>query len=494
VVATYGQLGEREAAQGALEELLTLKPDFTASAREEFGKWYGPGELLESMIEGLRKAGLEVPEASETASPAGQARATEAPTTGTEGLRARDSGAARADEGFWVAVLPFKHTGADAEVTALAEGLTDEIVTGLARFSYLRVVSSSSTSRFSDEVIDVRAAGREIGARYVMEGSLRQAGGQLRATVRLVDAQTGAHLWAETYDRPFSSDRIFALQDELAPRIVSTIADSNGVLPQSMGEAVRRRDPAQLSPYEAVLRSFAYFQRVTADELAAARAALELAVRKAPDYADAWALLALLCAQEHGQGFDLLPDALAVGADAAQRAIEAGPSNHLSHFSLAQVLFFQKQFQSFRNAAERTVALNPMDGNAVAFMGELLIYTGDFERGLELAARAKQLNPNHPDWYWYADFYYSYRQGDDRGALAFLQKVNLPGHWGLHAAKAACFGNLGESAAAKRSLEKLLELRPDFAATARRQMEKWWEPDYVERFLDGLRKAGLDAA
>jgi tetratricopeptide (TPR) repeat protein len=331
-----------------------------------------------------------------------------------------------------------------------------------------------------------------LGARYVMEGSLRQAGTKLRLAVQLVDAVSGAHLWAENYERTFSPEALFELQDELVPRIVSTVADMNGVLPRSMSEVVRSRAPEALSPYEAVLRSFGYFERVTAEELAAARSGLELAVRKAPAYADAWAMLALLCVQEHGQGFNLQIDCLTSGATAARRAVEAAPANHLAHFSLAQALFFQKEFQSFRNTAERAVALNPMDGNSIAFLGELLTYAGDWECGMTLAARAKQLNPNHPGWYWYADFYNAYRQGDYRGALDFLIKSNLPGHWGMQAGMAACHGQLGERDAAAKALQALLKLRPDFADTICKEVEKWWNPDYGERFIDGLRKAGLE--
>ncbi len=128
-----------------------------------------------------------------------------------------DSGAARAEEGFWVAVLPFKYGGANAELTALAEGFTEDIVTGLSRFSYLRVIARSSTLRYARQEVDVRAVGKELGARYVMEGSLRQAGSRLRIAVQLVDASSGAHLWAETYDRTFRPEEIFALQDEVVP-------------------------------------------------------------------------------------------------------------------------------------------------------------------------------------------------------------------------------------------------------------------------------------
>ena len=373
---------------------------------------------------------------------------------------------ARRDEGFWVAVLPFKYVGVNADLSALAEGLSEDIVTGLSRFSYLRVIARSSTLRLAKDPSDVRAVGKELGARYVMEGSLRQAGTKLRLAVQVVDATSGAHLWAENYERAFSSEAVFELQDDLVPRIVSTVADMNGVLPRSLSQAVRSRTPEQLTPYEAVLRSFRYLEQVTPGSLAIAREGVELAVEKAPTYADAWAMLAFLCAQEHGQGFNLRADCLTTGLFAARRAVDAAPANHLAHFSLAQALFFQKEFQSFRNAAERTVALNPMDGNSIALLGELLIYAGDWNRGLALVERAKQLNPNHPGWYWYADFYNCYRQRDYRGAIAFLLKADLRGHWGMHAGLAAAHAQLGENDAAGKALQDLLKLRPDFRG--------WW--------------------
>jgi TolB-like protein/Tfp pilus assembly protein PilF len=484
--AAFGQLGERQPAQKALAELLALRPGFARAAREELGKWFDP-DLVEHFADGLRKAGLEIAGDEAMAGPAAALEPAR-PSAGDT------SGAVRQDEGFWVAVLPFKYGGAEASLKALAEGLADDIVTGLSRFSYLRVIARGSTLRYTDQATDLRVVGKELGARYVMEGTLRQAGGKLRLAVQLVDAVSGAHLWAENYERAFSPEAVFELQDELVPRIVSTVADMHGVLPRTMSEALRSRTPEQLSPYEAVLRSFGYSERVTPEELAGARSGLELAVRRAPAYADAWAMLAWLCIQDYAQGFNLQPDSLASGFAAAQRAVEAAPSNHLAHFSLAQALFFRREFQSFRNAAERAVALNPMNGDSIAFLGELLTYAGERERGLELAGRAKQLNPNHPGWYWYADFYDAYRRGDDRGALDAALKVNLPGQWFSHAATAVACGQLGQRDAAARAVRDLLKVRPDFAARVRKDIEKWWEPEYVERMIDGWRKAGLDVA
>jgi eukaryotic-like serine/threonine-protein kinase len=193
------------------------------------------------------------------------------PASRTHTAIAADSGAARAEEGFWVAVLPFKYTGSNADLAALADGLTDDIVTNMSKFSYLRVIARSSTARYAQQVVDVRNAARELGARYVMEGSVRHAGAKVRIAVQLVDASTGAGLWAEAYDRPFQADTTLELLDDVVPRIVSTVADTNGVLPHSMTEALRHRDPETLTPYEAVLRSFGHYQRVNASEHAIAR-------------------------------------------------------------------------------------------------------------------------------------------------------------------------------------------------------------------------------
>jgi TolB-like protein/tRNA A-37 threonylcarbamoyl transferase component Bud32 len=485
LAAIYAQLGELEPARSAVRDLLAIRSDFAAVARAELGKWWQP-ELVEQMIEGLRKAGLEIG-GQELAGPEGTAPAFAASHSSAQSA----SGASRADEGFWVAVLPFKSTAGSAELKSLADGLSEEIITGLSRFSYLRVIARGSTAKYSSDSADIRAIGKELGARYVMEGSLRQAGNKLRLAVQLVEATTGSDLWAENYERTFSREAVFALQDDLATRIVSTVADMNGVLPRSMSQDTCSRDPQQLSPYEAVLRSFAYFERVTPEDLRDARSALALAVQKAPGYADAWAMLALLHVQDFAQGFDLQADSLASGTAAAQRAVAAAPSNHLAHFSLAQALFFQKEFQSFRNVAARAIELNPLDGNSLALLGEFFTYAGDLERGLALAERAKQLNPNHPGWYWHTEFNHAYRQGDYRGALGFALKSNMPNDWGTQSLIAAAYGQLGEPEAAGKAVRELLKLRPDVGAKICREAEKWFDPEYGERLIDGLRKAGL---
>jgi TolB-like protein len=440
-------------------------------------------------VQTARDVGNEFRDLAQTAS-----RKAPATSSGARAVTAADSGAARAEEGFWIAVLPFKYVGANAELTALADGITDDIVTGLSRFSYLRVIARSSTLHCAKGELDVRAVGRELGARYVMEGTLRLAGSRVRIAVQLVDAQSGAHLWAETYDRTFHPEEIFALQDDLVPKIVSTVAETYGVLPRNMGEALRNRDPKQLTPYEAVLRSFAYFPRLSAVEHAAAEAGLERAVQQAPGYADGWAMLSMLYREEYTHGFNLKADPIGRAHAAARRAVEAAPSNHLAYHALASAQFFRRELQAFRNSAEKAVALNPMDGFTTAYMGFLIAYTGDWDRGCVLVEHARDLNPHHPGWYWFPSFFDAYRKRDYRAALGFALKVNMPGFWRTNLALATAYGQLGEQAAADIAVRELLALRPDFPAVAREELGKWWDKELIEHLLEGLRKAGLEVA
>src|SRR5207245_1315467 len=153
----------------------------------------------------------------------------------------------RHDEGLWLAVLPFKSSG-DAEMELFADGLGEEITTGLSRFRYLSVVASASAARLKGEAGDERALAAKLGARYVLERSIRKGGAGIRVSAQLVDTQTGAQLWAETYNRDLQASSIFAAQDDIAARIVATVADSYGVLVHSMSAAIGRKDDADLTP------------------------------------------------------------------------------------------------------------------------------------------------------------------------------------------------------------------------------------------------------
>ena len=490
MASACGHLGRRAEAAAAVRDLLALDPEFAAHARSNVGTWHFASGLMEPILEGLRKAGLSIPETDDSSGSPRPKVAVRAKTD--QGKAGTDAETVRANEGFWVAVLPFKYSGGNADLTALADGMTEEIVTGLSRFSYLRVIALGSTARYANQAVDIRSAGKELGARYVMEGSLRQAGARLRVAVQLVDTISGAHLWAETYDRAFSSDEIFTLQDDLVPRIVSTVADMHGVLPRSMSEVVRQKSADQMSPYEALLRSFGYNERFTPEDLAEVRACLERAVQQAPNNAECWAMLSLMYANEYGHWDNATPDSLDRSLRAARTAVEAAPLHSLPYYALAQALYFKKEFTAFRVAADRAISLNPMDGATAAFMGMLIAYSGDWERGCALSDKGCQLNPNHPGWYCYPAWHDSYRKKDYRKALDLAFQLNAPQNYYTHAVLAMCYAQLGRMEEARKALRDMLALKPNYAEVARELHGRWIQPDLVEQLMDGLRKAGLE--
>lgn len=398
----------------------------------------------------------------------------------------------RREEGFWIAVLPFKYAGTNADLSAFADGLFEEVVTGLSRFSYLRVIARSLTLRLARDSRDVREVGKELGARYVMEGSLRQVGKKLRVAVQLVDAKSGAHLWAESYERSFNPETIFELQDELVPRIVSTVADQYGALVHSMSESLRGKRVGEHTAHEAVLRAFGYQERFTVEEHAEVREILEAALARAPSHSDCLAELSCVYWHEHVFGYNSRPDSLGRALATAQRAVAAAPTNHFAHAAVAYVFFFQKDFLAFRPEAERALALNPMDSSTMALLGTMIAYAGDWPDGVSLVERAKELNPHHPGWYHYLAAYDAYRRHDYRDALASALKVNMPGYYWPHATLAAVYGQLGERERATAALRELHAISPTFGARARALYAVWNETEFVEHLLDGLRKAGLE--
>jgi adenylate cyclase len=174
--------------------------------------------------------------------------------------------------------------------------------------------------------------------------------------------------------------------------------------------------------------------------------------------------------------------------------VEAAPSNHLAYHALATVLFYLREFQAFRNAADRAVALNPMDGYTAAYQGFLTAYSGDWARGCAWAERARKLNPHHPGWYWFPSVFDAYRKRDYRAALDAALKINMPRFWRAHLALAVSYGQLGERDAARIALRQLLSLKPEFASAAHQELAKTWDSELVEHLMEGLRKAGLESA
>lgn len=261
-----------------------------------------------------------------------------------------------------------------------------------------------------------------------------------------------------------------------------------------MTEALRNRDPESLTPYEALLRSFGFHQHVNAAEQLAGRTALERAVKQVPDCADYWAMLSWLYRAEYSHGYNMLPNSMDRCLAAARRAADLAPSSQFPHAALASAFFFRRELASFRTAALRALPLNRMEGYITAFMGMLLAFSGDWERGCAEVERATQLNPSHPGWYWLALVLNAYRQRDSQRALELVLKVNMPGLWLAQIILALVYIQLGNTDRARATVRDLLAARPDLRTNLREELGKWWQPDMIEQMASDLRKAGLEVA
>ncbi|HTZ81676.1 MAG TPA: hypothetical protein VMB66_00705, partial [Candidatus Acidoferrales bacterium] len=473
--AALGQLGEH--AQKALKELLVIRPDFARTARQEFGKWFDE-ELAEHYVDGLRKAGLHIVDNADASA----------------GGRTSNSSAVRAEEGFWVAVLPFREPSGDTALESLAYGLTEDITIGLSRFPYLQVIARNSAMTYKGRAVDIRSVGRELGAHYVMEGSIRRRGSAVRVSVQLMDAASGTQLWTEVYDREVSGEDTFQIQDDLTDHIVTSVADGYGVLVRSMAAPTRDRNVEELTASELVLRQYAFMQQIHIEEHALLRTGLEKVLEREPNHANGWASLANLYLLEYCDEFNELPDSLERSREATWRAIKIDPTCQMAWRVLAAVHFFAHDFSAFRQTGERAISLNPRDGTTQAFIGTMLAFAGDWERGVAMLQRAMDLSRHHPGWYHNTSFHYYYRKGEYEPALQAAKKINSPDYNWMYVAIAAACGMLGRQQEAAAAIVSLRRCAPEFLELGkiRKVIEKWDpEKDEVERLMVGLQKAGL---
>ena len=209
-----------------------------------------------------------------------------------------------------------------------------------------------------------------------------------------------------------------------------------------------------------------------------------------PGNADCWAMLSWIYSHEYGHGFNPRPGSLDRALVAARRAVDLAPSNHLALQALGVVLFFRKDIAGCLNAAERAMALNPLDGSNEAIF--LITFAGDWDRGCALIERAMELNPHHPGWYRLMFSFNEYRKANYRAALDEAVKANVPGFFWTNVMLAAAHAQLGELEAARNALRDLLAQKEDFARSASETIGKWLDPQLAAHLIEGLRKAGLE--
>jgi adenylate cyclase len=392
-------------------------------------------------------------------------------------------------------VLPFLNLSGDPEQAYFAEGVTDQIVTDLARFKALFVLSIESTAKYQEGAADPQRLKRELGVDYLLDGSVRRETDGLRLSTRLVDARSGKIIWVKTYDDKLTPANVFQIQDDISQEVSAIVASNYGVIAEADLAGAQHRPPKSFVAYDCVLRYYHYQRLFDPREHAKVRACLEHAVELDPDYSDAWAVLANIYAQEHRFGFNPRPqlyDSYERSLTAAYRAVEIEPRNPTGQLMLANALFDRHNLVAFRKAGEQAISLNPNDPEPLAHYGSRLVYMGEWQRGLALMRKAIALNPDHPQWYLDPFIYYHYQIGDYPRAWTEAQNQGGSGDvwWWLF--RVMILGQLGRREEAQPLIEAALKLKPDVRERLWDMARIWNVPDpHIEHIADGLRKAGL---
>jgi adenylate cyclase len=387
-----------------------------------------------------------------------------------------------------IAVLPFTNMSGDPEQEYFADGISEDIITELSRFTDLFVIARNSCFTFKGQAVDVKAAGRKLGARFVVEGSVRKAGSRVRVTAQLVDTGTGNHLWAERYDR--SLDDIFAVQDDLVNAISGAIP---GQLNRLAVEDLRRKTPSNVTAYDCELRG-RWALNHWREGLPIALEWFEKAIKADPDYALAHAGIAN--AYSYGlYALGLPPEtALARAKEHAHRAIVLDDRNPTINALAASTYQLAGEYKLARKYAERAVALNPKDPFVLSIQASTLLHAGgEPKQALEWMEKSERIEAYTHDDYRLdilEDCYYMLREYEK--VIEMHELYQLPAF--LKLVLAAAFAQTGQFEKAKAAVEEYERTRPsghDATTMIEYQMRMLARQEDRNLWLEGYRRAGL---
>ena len=291
-----------------------------------------------------------------------------------------------------IAVLPFDNMSGDPEQEYFSDGVTEDIITALSRLRWLFVIARNSTFTYKGRAVDIKAVGRELGVRYVLEGSVRKAGRRVRVTAQLNETETGGHIWAERYDRELED--IFDLQDELTDAISSVVGAE---LAGSERDLARRKSPAGLDAWDYYQRGMWHLYNMSETEIAEARRLFEIATQRAPSFASPHAALGYVAAIEAWSGYTQDRDAtLKAGLLAAERAVSLDDRDGFNQFALGRVCTVLDERDRAVLALEKSIELNPNSAPAYYGLGVAHFWVGQAERAAPLLDRAIRLSPTDP--------------------------------------------------------------------------------------------------
>jgi adenylate cyclase len=387
-----------------------------------------------------------------------------------------------------IVVLPFTNMSEDPEQEYFSDGITEDLITDLSKISGLFVIARGSAFIYKGKAAKIAEVGRELGVRYVLEGSVRKANSRVRITAQLVDATTGGHLWAERYDRDLKD--IFALQDEVTQKIVAALAVK---LTADEKKRLMRKYTDNIDAYDFYLQGAEYQNRYTKEANVQARQLFKRAVGLDPEFAMAHAALGFTHFHEWTFGWSRDPQPLEHAFELAQLTLDLDDSLPLGHHLLGKVYLWKKQHEKAIAELKKAIAFSPNDADQLVGLGYILNFTGRPEDALGLVKKAMRLNPMYPAYYLWELGHSYFLTGRYEEAIETLNKVldRNSDFMPAHAYLAASYSEIRREEEARAEVAEIKRLSPQISLEAMRQRLPYKDQAGMERLFDRMRKAGL---
>jgi adenylate cyclase len=387
-----------------------------------------------------------------------------------------------------IAVLPFENMSGDPEQGYFADGITEDIITDLSKVSGLFVIARNSSFAYKGQAPDVRKVSRELGVRYILEGSVRRAAGRIRINAQMIDGATGGHLWAERYDRDLED--IFAVQDEVTRTIVSALK-----VKLTPGEEAQRESRAKVDPdaYDLLVRARQTMLQLRPEGAVEARRMLERVLQIDAGLALAYAQLSIIAFADYANQWNgATPSNLERALALARKAIATDDAEPQGYIALALTLSWMRQLDEAERAAERAVALDPNAPDAHAGLGNVRDFQGRHEDAAALHRQAHRLDPQFDMALHFLGRALLALGRFDEAETAFKRRLTLAPRSDMTRFYLAClYGRTGRHEEARRSWREMLEINPGFSVAHLKRALPYRDPTLLDRMMDGLREAGI---
>lgn len=389
-----------------------------------------------------------------------------------------------------LAVLPFVNMSGDPEQEYFADGISEDIITGLSKLRWFFVIARNSSFTYKGKAVDVKRVARELGVRYVLEGSVRKGGNRVRITAQLIDASTGNHLWADRYDGDLTD--VFALQDEITKKVVAAIEPR---LLEAEGVRSQSRSPEDLGAWDMVIRANSMFWRMNKADAEEAISTLKRAVERYPNYAPAHSMLAFMLLVSGYIGWNPLELQVKQATPLAARAAELDDSDPWAHLALGYAAFNMRRTDEAVEEFQRALDLNPNFAAGHGYLGWALAFDGRADQAIAHLEQAIRMSPRDPQNAMFntgiaVAHYLSGRFAEavGFGRKALQQRSGFTAGNRIYVASLAQAGQIDEARAA---LARLKKMHPDLSIA---WIEKYvpYTPGPMAKFIEGMRKAGLE--